>query len=63
MQFTENINSLKLLRIIYWKEGRKMGRELAQCSMYTLTRMRDLTLLIEKRLHYKRIMAYRTINK
>lgn len=26
MQCTENINGLKLLSIIYWKEGRKVGR-------------------------------------
>lgn len=46
--------------------GRKVGRwaELAQFSTYILTRMTDLrTFLTEKRLPYKRITAYRTINK
>lgn len=32
MQFTENINGLKLLSIIYWKEGRKVGIELAHLN-------------------------------
>lgn len=30
MWFTENINGLKLVSIVYWKEGRKVGTELAQ---------------------------------